>query len=136
MYTYVYKQNTGVLSKNQNFIVDSNVNFRVGCYTIKQTPDFKYNYYKCGDCYRLEIYLDNTNSLEKLFLVPSSCDYQVWVHLNKEYVYKENGRIVINLRNIETNNISIELKIKKGTAITLSLEDSKNNKKTVSFKVK
>lgn len=136
MENYIYKQNTGVLSKNQNLITNSKVIFKVQNIYLIDSSNFRYDCYKCNDCYRLEIYLDNPNVASKFKVIISACDYQMWVHLNKEYVYKDRGSIVIDLNKKESNKIIIDLKISKGNAITLSLEDFNGNKKTVAFIVK
>ena len=63
MENYIYKQNTGVLRKNQNLITTSKVIFKVQNIYLIDSSNFRYDCYKCNDCYRLEIYLDNPNIL-------------------------------------------------------------------------
>lgn len=136
MESYIYKQNTGILSKNQSLITTSKVIFKVQNTNVISSLNFRYDYYKCDDCYRLEIYLDNPETASDLKLITSACDYKIWVHLNKEYVYKNRESIVIDVNKIENNKLIIDLKINKGNAITLSLEAFNGNKKIISFILK
>ena len=137
MKNYVYKQNKGFLSKNQNLLIEAKTKFIIGkCIPNNKECNFGYSYYKCDDCYRLKVFWDNSLNVRVLKLLTSSCDYKIWVYLDKEYVYKDRGNLVIELGNVIRNEILIDLKIKKGTAITLCLEDSNCYKKIVVFEVK
>ena len=129
MPNYIYKQYKGALSRNNIILKEVLVSFLIQ-YGTHPNPPFNFNvgYIKCGDCYRFKIYLDNVELLKTLTLDISTCNYQMWIYTNEKYVYKDGGKIVIDLSSINSNEIWIDLKTKKETAIMLTIEYEEGEK--------
>ena len=128
----VYKQNTGVLSQNQNILKRSTVTFLVDRPTINETG-FSYCYSRCNGKYRFNINVNETGGIFRI--LPSTACYKIKIFVDSSTVYKENGSIVLDLSNIIGNNIVFEIEIDKGQTILFSrIVDTETNTKLIEIK--
>ena len=119
MNTYIYKQNTGVLSKNQNVILTSTTRFRIKYYDLE--GNIKYSINKCGNCYRIT-FISDENGIVKI--TPSTADYQYYTFVPSEYVYKENGSIYVDLSASINRVMYVDINIRSNQTIMISYGDS------------
>ena len=113
----IYKQNTGVLSINQNILKRSTVTFLVN-EQIENNAEFSYCYSRCNNKYRFVITIKEKEGI--LRILPSTCSYKMNVCLNSSDVYKENGSIVLSLSNMIGNEAIFDIEIEKNQTILLS----------------
>lgn len=113
----IYKQNTGVLSVNQNILKRSTISYLVN-EVIDESTEFSCCYSRCNGKYRFLVRVKEIGGILKL--TPSTCSYKMKVFLNSSDVYKENGSIVLDLSNIIGNEIVFELEIEKNQTILIS----------------
>ena len=129
MENYLYKQNTGVLSDKQGIIVKATTNFVIkSILENKLVSTIRYSYYKCNDCHRLKVYFSEDLKNQKLILIPSTSDYQMWIYINEEYVYKDRGKVFIDLGGVNKKVLIIDFKMKSKNSINLVLENGNYNK--------
>lgn len=122
----VYKQNIGVLSLNQNILKKAYTIFSVD---ESSTDNYiRYNLSKCNGFYLLSL---NIEGISTLRITPSTSCYDITFNVNQEYVYKEDGSIVVNLNQISLNRIFIKIKINKKESLLLSCRGNINGNKVV-----
>ena len=122
----IYKQNTGVLSKNQSILKRANVIFSINRSNIDN--DMIYSISRCNGYYLLGI---NIKGIDTLKLTPSTSCYDVEVNVNQEDVYKENGGVVINLNQVLSNELCIKIRIKRNEALLISYSGNINGNKVI-----
>ena len=128
----VYKQNTGVLTQNQNILKRATVTFLVDEIVLNDTG-FSYCYSRCNGKYRFNINMDEVGGSFKI--LPSTACYKIKIFIDSSYVYKDNGSIVLDLSNIIGNNIMFEIEIDKGQTILFSrIVDTEINNKLIEIK--
>lgn len=113
----IYKQNTGVLSVNQNILKRSTISYLVN-EVIDESTEFSCCYSRCNGKYRFLVRVKEVGGILKL--TPSTCSYKMKVFVNSSDVYKEDGSIVLDLSNMIVNDIAFELEIEKNQTILIS----------------
>ena len=125
----IYKQNTGVLSKNQSILKRANVIFSIN--RSKIDNDITYSISRCNGYYLLGI---NIKGIDTLKITPSTSCYDVEVNVNQEDVYKENGGVVVNLNQILSNELCIKIKINQNESLLISYKGNRIGKKVITLK--
>ena len=125
----IYKQNTGVLSKNQSILKRANVIFSIN--RSKIDNDITYSISRCNGYYLLGI---NIKGIDTLKITPSTSCYDVEVNVNQEDVYKENGGVVVNLNQILSNELCIKIKINQNESLLISYKGNRTGKKVITLK--
>jgi hypothetical protein len=125
----IYKQNTGVLSKNQSILKRANVIFSIN--RSKIDNDITYSISRCNGYYLLGI---NIKDIDTLKITPSTSCYDVEVNVNQEDVYKENGGVVVNLNQILSNELCIKIKINQNESLLISYKGNRTGKKVITLK--
>ena len=125
----IYKQNTGVLSINQSILKRANVIFSINESNIDN--DIIYSVSRCNGYYLLGI---NTENINNIRITPSTSCFNIEVNVNQEYVYKENGSVVINLNNQNMNSVCIKIVIKQNEAVLISYSGTINGNKVIKLK--
>ena len=114
---YTYKQNTGILSKNQYILKNASVTYIVNNPIYTETG-FSYCYSGCNGKYKFVILLKERGGI--LRILPSTICYKIKIFIDSSDVYKENGSVVLDLSNIVGNIVEFEIEIDKKQTILLS----------------
>ena len=124
-----YKQNTGVLSKNQSILKRANVIFSVNESTTETNINYRLS--RCNGCYFLSL---NVNEINYLTLTPSTSCYDIEVNVNQEAVYKENGSVIVNLNQVLIDELCIKIRINRNEAILISYQGNISGNKVIALK--